>query len=159
MSAKKILIGIDPGSSSGGLFIIIIPDDKDLRTFYAGYEFKKMTEKDIFERIYNVTGENTTALIERVHSMPKQGVSSAFKFGENYGFLRGILTALKISYREVTPQTWIKYYGMKKEKEESKTDWKRRLRQKAEKLFPDVKITANTADALLIANYLNNIIL
>lgn len=155
----KIYIGIDPGSSSGGMCIIGVPDDKDLITYYRTIEFKKETEKDIFDTLHfhRMPKNNfVKAIIEKVHSMPGQGVSSSFKFGQNYGFLKGILTALSIPYEEVTPQRWMKYYGMKKNKEESKTEWKRRLRQRAEQLFPNVKITANTADAILIANYCKN---
>lgn len=48
------------------------------------------------------------AVVEKVHSMPKQGVSSSFKFGQNYGTILGILGALRISTQLVTPQAWKK---------------------------------------------------
>jgi hypothetical protein len=156
---QSIYIGIDPGGTSGGLFIISVPFDNDLITSFYSLEFKKSTEKDIYEFIddYCNGAHTANAIIEKVHSMPGQGVSSSFKFGQNYGFLKGILTALGISYEEVTPQSWMKYYGMKKNKTESKTEWKKRLRQRAEQIFPEVKITANTADAILIAEYCRKI--
>jgi hypothetical protein len=47
----------------------------------------------------------------------------------------------------------MKFYGMKKSKTESKTDWKRRLKEKAQQLYPDTKVTADMADAMLIARY------
>lgn len=46
------------------------------------------------------------AVIEKVHSMPGQGVSSTFKFGQGYGALLGITAALGIPTELVTPQRW-----------------------------------------------------
>ena len=48
------------------------------------------------------------AIIEKVHSMPKQGVASSFNFGMGYGMLRGALTALCIPHELITPQQWKK---------------------------------------------------
>ncbi len=57
-------------------------------------------------------------VIEKVHSMPKQGVASMFKFGTNYGLLRGIVEGMGIPCVLVTPQTWKKVLnGTKKDKE------------------------------------------
>lgn len=46
------------------------------------------------------------AVVEKVHSMPGQGVASMFKFGKGYGSLLGILAALGVPTELVTPQTW-----------------------------------------------------
>lgn len=48
------------------------------------------------------------ALIEAVHSMPKQGVASSFKFGFTTGAVHGALAAVGIPYMTVTPQRWQK---------------------------------------------------
>jgi crossover junction endodeoxyribonuclease RuvC len=79
--------------------------------------------------------------------MPKQGVSSTFKFGVNYGFLRGMLTAHKIPFEEVTPQKWQKAMGCLSKGNKNVT------KAKAQQLFPNLKITHKVADALLIAEY------
>ena len=50
----------------------------------------------------------TIVIIEKVHSMPKQGVSSTFKFGMGYGLVIGVCETLGIPYRLVTPQAWKK---------------------------------------------------
>ncbi len=47
-------------------------------------------------------------VIEKVHSMPAQGVASSFKFGVGYGQLMGLCAALSIPYTLVTPQAWKK---------------------------------------------------
>ena len=78
-------------------------------------------------------------------------------FMKNVGHIEMALLALNIPFKEVTPQTWMKYYGMRKEKTESKTEWKRRLRELLQRIMPDVKVTNDTADAILIANYCKQI--
>jgi Holliday junction resolvasome RuvABC endonuclease subunit len=94
------------------------------------------------------------AVIEHVHAMPKQGVSSTFKFGVGYGGLRMALIAASIPFEEVTPRTWQKALGVVvRKKTETKTQFKNRLKAKAQQLFPRESITLKTADALLIAEY------
>lgn len=146
-----IYIGIDPGKS-GGLVAI---GDRDIL-------IGKMpaTEHDIaavFDRITCLSTETGTcmiAYIEKVHSMPKQGVTATFTFGMNYGFLRGVMVAYGIPFEEVTPQKWMGYFSIKRKKDEPKTAFKRRLLGKAQNLFPHVNgLTLATADALLIAEY------
>jgi len=44
------------------------------------------------------------AIVEKVHSMPGQGVSSTFKFGKGYGLVLGILGALAVPIELTTPQ-------------------------------------------------------
>ena len=93
------------------------------------------------------------AYIEKVSSSPQMGVTSAFTFGRGYGFLRGLLTAYNYPFEEVLPRKWQASFGMKKGKDESNTQWKNRLKGKAQQLFPHLKVTLATADALLIAEY------
>ena len=107
------------------------------------------TERDIFEKLkfYRDNGGSCVAYIESVHSMPKQGVSSTFTFGRNYGFLRGCLCALEIPYHEVTPQKWQKALECLSHGDKNVT------KARAQQLFPKLKITHAIADALLIAEY------
>ena len=60
------------------------------------------------------------AIVERVASMPKQGVSSTFKFGAAYGAILGVLAALEIRAVLVTPQTWKKHFRLDSDKEKSR---------------------------------------
>lgn len=87
------------------------------------------------------------AYLEQVHSMPGQGVASSFKFGQGYGSLEMALTAAGIPFERVTPQKWQKALGCltKGQKNVSK--------RKAQELFPTMKVTHATADALLIAEW------
>lgn len=105
------------------------------------------TERDVWEWLQGALGGSDFAYIERVHSMPKQGVASSFTFGRSYGFLRGCLIASGIPFEEVTPQTWQKALGCLSRGDKNVT------KAKAQQLFPSLKITHATADALLIAEY------
>ena len=149
-------MGIDPGGSGG---IAVLGGTTPLETFAL-----KSTERDISDFIVACTRSygGIKCVIEKVGAMPKQGVSSTFKFGQSYGFLRGVLISHGVSFREVRPQEWQKIYSMKRKRwkdvngkkcEESKTDWKNRLKAKAQQMEPNIKVTHAIADAILIAHY------
>lgn len=133
-----IFLGIDPGKSGG----VSRHDGKHVEA--AG--FTNCTPYDIYEIIKGYSSD-AVALIEKVHSMPKQGVKSSFTFGKGYGFLIGCLTALEIPFEYVTPLTWQRYL-------KCKTGGNKNVsKQKAQELFPTMKITHAIADALLIGEY------
>jgi hypothetical protein len=140
------------------------------------------TERGVWEWFRTLAGlVQVYAVIEKVHSMPSQGVSSSFTFGKNYGFLRGCLTAAGIPFEEVTPQVWMKALGVpprrvgKKQKAkkkgkwvvqeiggESKAEYKLRLLSIAQQKFPQLPLWREprskgkqlaVCDALLIAYY------
>ena len=142
MPECKWYMGIDPGMS-GGIAVVSPIARCPLPEAWKMPD----TERDICELLAEYASLIQLALIERVHAMPKQGVSSTFKFGTNYGLLRGFLIALSIPFEEVTPQRWQKHMGCltRGDKNVSKA--------KAQQLFPGLKIGHATADALLIAEY------
>jgi crossover junction endodeoxyribonuclease RuvC len=61
-----------------------------------------------------------TAWIERVHALPKQGVTSSFSFGLAYGLVRGVLAALAIPTSLVTPQEWKRSFRLGPDKSEAR---------------------------------------
>jgi len=135
-------IGIDPGASGG---IGIISTDGNF-----AIKFGDKTESDIWNELQPLAADYVAgvfAVIEDVHSMPKQGVSSSFKFGKHYGFLRGLLVASGIAFEPVTPQRWQKAIGCMSRGDKNVT------KQKAQQLFPHIKFTHATADAMLLAEY------
>ena len=86
--------------------------------------------------------------------MPGQGGSAMFNFGKGYGNLEMALLALKIPTVSVTPQVWQKALQLgTRSKTMSKTEWKNKLKAKAQQLFPYLKITLAISDALLICEY------
>ncbi len=131
-------LGVDPGSNSGGM--AIVGDHIEARGLPE-------TERDIYDLLMSWKALGVAyALIENVHSMPDQGVSSSFKFGRSYGFLRGILTASGIPWGQIAPQTWQKLQSCRTHGDKNVS------KARAQQLFPGVKITHRTADALLIAS-------
>lgn len=131
-------LGIDPGQS-GGIAVVINAGQA------LAYKMPD-TERDVFELLAQ-GAPYEFAMIEAVHSMPKQGVASSFKFGRSYGFLRGILTSLGIPWGEVSPQRWQKHMQCRSGGDKNIT------KAKAQQLFPGIKITHAVADSLLIAEY------
>ena len=132
--------GIDPGASGG----IAVVGERPVVAWKM-----PATERDIAE-VFEVASPDF-AMIERCSSRPGQGVSSTFKFGRNYGFLRGMLIAYRIPFEEVTPHVWQRYMGCLSRGQKNIT------KQKAQQLFPNLKITHAVADALLIADYCRRI--
>jgi len=132
-------IGIDPGKS-GGIAII----------FSSGKAFAhKMpeTDRDLLDLLSEFSADDNRAVLEQVHAMPGQGVTSTFTFGRGYGKLEMALCAALIPFETVTPQKWQKLMGCltKGDKNVSKAA--------AQRLFPHLKVTHAIADALLIAEY------
>ena len=139
----KIYIGIHPGKSGGICFLM----DDEIKTFKCPATTHDMAEELILAKDIR----KCTAVVERVHSFPGQGVASTFNFGYNYGVWLGILSALHIPYQLCLPRKWMKFYGsMPKEKK----DRKNHLKQLAQQMYPDHKVTLYNADAILLANYL-----
>ena len=134
----KRYIGVDPGKSGA----IAVLNSSEVATF----KFNN-TERDIWGFFEDMTVQPSFAVIEKVHSMPKQGVKSSFTFGQSYGFLRGLLIACEIPFEEVTPRKWQQCMGCLSKGDKNVT------KSKAQELFPEVKITHAIADALLIAEY------
>ena len=76
---------------------------------------------------------------------------TSFKMGESFGHLTGVATALGSNLVYITPQTWVKWLGLKRDREKPQGQWKSLLREEAIRLFPKVDgITLNTCDALLV---------
>lgn len=92
-------------------------------------------------------------VLERVSAMPKQGVSSVFKLGHNYGCWDGILSSLDVPYLVEPPRVWQK--GLIRKTDGA--DPKSRSLTVARRLFPKaplgLKKHHNRADALLMAYY------
>jgi hypothetical protein len=146
------IVGVDPGLS--GAFVSITGDRIDVLPMpVAG---KEIDVAEIVSWFKKVVDDTVYVYIEAVHSMPKQGVSSSFKFGFVTGIVHGIVRTLDYPMFLVTPQAWKKEMlaGTDKTKQAS-IDFCRRA-------FPDVSLFRTPrsktyddgiADALLIAEY------
>jgi hypothetical protein len=147
-------IGIDPGKSGG------------LACLNGGSPFSveamPPTDADVLNWFNSQNGVNQQcwvvfAVLEKVGGYLRGNAhpgSAMFNFGANYGALRMALTAAGIPFEEVMPGVWQRGLGIPpRKKTENKGKWKNRLRAKAQQLFPGVKVTLATCDALLIAEF------
>ena len=145
-----IYLGCDPGPKTGAICWI-----NSQATVCYTKRFMDITEKELSNQIEEIhaMSKNCVCVIEKVWPMKGQGLSSSGKFMENYGLIRGLMIANNIPFKLVAPRTWQKFYGMKKNPGETKTSWKKRLRGRAQELFPTAEICTGTADAILIAQF------
>jgi len=148
----SLTIGIDPGLS-GALAILSadgafesvhdLPIIRDAKLAWVdGGELQSII-------LGALQGRTATALVERVSSMPAQGIASAFQFGVGFGSILGVIQALHIRIELVTPAVWKRSYGLSKDKHASL--------HKARLLFPAAELHLakhdGRAEALLLAHY------
>ena len=154
-----LIIGIDPGITGS---ICFFEDGKiiDVVEMPNMAECKKNKKQvngaqifyEISLRIKDIDKESIKVIIEQVSAMPGQGVTSMFNFGQSFGILKGICSAMQLPMYFVRPAKWKKYFNLiNSEKDASRT--------KAIEIFPyfasklSRKKDSNKADAILIASF------
>ena len=154
-----LIIGIDPGISGSICFFENgkIIDVIEMPTMTEGKKNKRQVNgaqvyNEILKRINKSEKHNVRVVIEQVSAMPGQGVTSMFNFGQSFGILKGICSAMQLPLYFVRPAKWKKYFGLiNSEKDASRT--------KAIEMFPyyssnlSKKKDSNKADAILIASF------
>lgn len=140
------VIGIDPGTN-GAIAVFSITKGELIEAF-------KMPETptDLLHSL-SLYSKNSEVYLEQVGGLPGMGGSAMFNFGKGYGHLEMALISLKMPYVTVTPQKWQKFFQLGTKGKSSNTEWKNKLKAKSQQLFPKLKITLATADALLIMRY------
>ena len=153
------IIGIDPGISGSICFFQDgkIIDVVEMPTMTEGKKNKKQVNgsqifNEISDRIKKLDKKDIKVIIEQVSAMPGQGVTSMFNFGQSYGILKGICSAMQLPMYFVRPAKWKKYFNLiNSEKDASRT--------RAIEIFPyfsgqlSRKKDSNKADAILIASF------
>jgi crossover junction endodeoxyribonuclease RuvC len=154
-----LIIGIDPGISGSICFFQDgkIIDVVEMPTMTEGKKNKKQVNgsqifNEISDRIKKLDKKDIKVIIEQVSAMPGQGVTSMFNFGQSFGILKGICSAMQLPMYFVRPAKWKKYFNLiNSEKDASRT--------KAIEIFPyfsgnlSKKKDSNKADAILIASF------
>ena len=156
-----LIIGIDPGISGSICFLEEgkIIDVVEMPTMAEGKKNKRQVNgsqiyNEILKRIHKIEKYDLRVVIEQVSAMPGQGVTSMFNFGQSFGILKGICSAMQLPIYFVRPAKWKKYFNLiNSEKDASRT--------KAIEIFPyfssqlSKKKDSNKADAILIASFYN----
>ena len=157
-----LIIGIDPGISGAICFFEDgqVKEILDMPVMADGKKNKRQINgpqifNEISSRITKFSKKDIIVVIEQVSAMPGQGVTSMFNFGQSFGVLKGICSAMQLSMFFVRPAKWKKYFGLiKTEKDASRT--------KVIEIFPYIsselsrKKDSNKADAVLIASFFYN---
>ena len=154
-----LIIGIDPGISGSICFFKDgkILDVIDMPTMTEGKKNKRQVNgaqiyNEIYKRVKKIENQNIRVVIEQVSAMPGQGVTSMFNFGQSFGILKGICSAMQLPMYFIRPAKWKKYFNLlNSEKDASRT--------RAIEIFPyfssnlSKKKDTNKADAILIASF------
>tara|TARA_Y100000590_G_C15713755_1_gene1011183 strand:- start:1696 stop:2190 length:495 start_codon:yes stop_codon:yes gene_type:complete len=157
-----LIIGIDPGISGAICFFEdgVVKDIIEMPSMAVGKKSKRQINasqiyNEILHRIKDIPKKDIFVVIEQVSAMPGQGVTSMFNFGQSFGAIKGICSAMQLSMHFIRPAKWKKYFSLiKTEKDASRT--------KAIEIFPYIsselsrKKDSNKADAILIASFFNN---
>jgi crossover junction endodeoxyribonuclease RuvC len=157
-----LIIGIDPGISGAVCFFEDgkILDIIEMPTMSEGKKNKKQVNgnqlfNEIRSRLHEINQEHVSVVVEHVSAMPGQGVTSMFNFGQSFGVIKGICSAMQLPIHFVRPTKWKKYFNLIKTSKDAS-------RSRAIELFPKVseklkrKKDSNKADAILIASYYYN---
>jgi len=144
------IIAIDPGAS-GGIAVHRVAEP------VAAYAMPH-TEADVLHFLREQTPEPSrcVAFVERVGGFVgrAQPGSRAFNFGKGYGLVLGVLQERGVRIELVLPHTWQKNFNLGTASAcASPADWKRKLQAEAQRRYPALKVTLNTADALLLLDY------
>ncbi len=153
-----LIIGIDPGISGS---ICFFEDGKILEVIEMPIMIEgKKNKKQVngaqiyneFSKWINNKDNEIRVVIEQVSAMPGQGVTSMFNFGQSFGILKGICSAMQLPMFFVRPARWKKYFNLiNSQKDASRT--------RAIEIFPyfstqlSKKKDSNKADAILIASF------
>ena len=132
-----LIIGIDPGVSGSICFLKDgkILDVIEMPVMNEGKKNKKQVNgaqiyNEITKKINKNSETKIRVVIEHVTAMPGQGVTSMFNFGQSFGVLKGICSAMRLPMFFVRPAKWKRYYNLiNSEKDASRT--------RAIEIFPD----------------------
>ena len=99
------IIGIDPGISGAICFFEDgkIIDVIEMPSMAEGKKNKKQVNgnqlfNEISSRLSEIKDEKVCVVVEHVTAMPGQGVTSMFNFGQSFGVIKGICSAMQLLY-------------------------------------------------------------
>ena len=144
----KVLVAIDPGASGaiavrdsqGRVFVDAMPDTlwdiyETINLYRVGLPSRDLVSVVIEDAGYHVQGNNASA---------------SCKFARHCGHLEMALTAARFSWEAILPQKWMKSFGtLPKEKK----DRKNAIKEKMQRLYPQIKVTLANADALALLTW------
>ena len=150
----KTILAIDPGLS-GGMAVSQLWENGVLADAGDGGRPARLV-REIKDAAAGRGVRDGLCVLEEVSGFAgkAQPGSAMFRFGENFGFIKGVIQTLGIRLVLVRPQVWQKGFGLGTASAcASKTIWKNKLKAEAQRRFPHLRVTHKTADALLILEH------
>lgn len=147
---KRNVIGIDPGEAGGIAFI----DGATERMETYNMPTEVVDIHALLQEL-GARGECRVFLEDVGHGMPGQSSKATATFARHNGRLEMALYALRMPTVKATPGKWQKHFSntLGSSKGVDKKDWKNKLKNLAQTMHPELKVTLKTADAILIAEY------
>lgn len=144
------LFAVDPGKN--GAIAALQPDGE------VSVVNMPDTAMDVIAYFREQSMPGDICYMEEVHGMPGQSGTAMFNFGKNFGVLVAAVLAAGVRLVLVRPQQWQKLFSVGSvnittSHAEKKREHKRKLKERAQQLFPDKKVTLINSDALLILYY------
>jgi len=147
------VLGVDPGAQGG---LAIIHDGrlvKGTRMPIVKVRGKAMVDaRAVVEWWGDCLTPFDVAVVEAVHAMPRQGVSSSFQFGRMLGGIEALVHSVGKPVHYVTPASWKKSMGLSSEKQQSIDAAKIRFGSAADELLRH-KADDGISEAALIAAF------
>ena len=155
---SKRILGVDPGSASGGFALYGMGDDDWEPKLLEVFNLPTMKSKGRGSQV-NIIGLRdklsavswTHAFIENVQARPQEGRGSGFKFGVGCGIIQGLVIGSGKLFEMVPPSVWKPKLGLNNDKDYSRT--------RAIQMFPEMaaafelKKSHNLAESALIAYF------
>jgi crossover junction endodeoxyribonuclease RuvC len=129
--ADDIIIGVDPGKT-GALalldsqygHLIDVADMPIVGPIISPHLLGQIVHD------WTQPATSAVAVIEDVHAMPRQGVSSVFSFGRSLGVAEGVVAGAGLAITYVSPAKWKRALGLGADKGDS--------RRRAMETWPDM---------------------
>lgn len=146
---ETVCVGIDPGKL--GAMAVLYPNGRIVLEPFSE-EAILVTFKTLSSSLF--AGRKVVVALEHVGGIPGQSAPAAFNFGDNFGFIRGVVAACGLPYELVRPQKWKKEFSCTSDKNTSI--------EVAKRLFPQANLKRTErckkdddglAEALLLAEY------
>lgn len=140
----KTYLAIDPGASGG--YAVLKQNGE-----FEAHPLPSLNYSELQAAIFG----DYTVVIEDVPKfagrMIPSSATASLHFG--FGYLCGHFEARLMRVIKVRPQEWQKTIGIGKKGDLSSSEWKRKLRDEAQRRHPELKATLQTADAILLLDH------
>ena len=144
---SKTIVACDPGVNGGfaihtkdGILLFAMPESlPDMAQLLSGF---KVADSHMWvEKVPKFVSKLTPS-------------SSVATLHENYGIVQGLAYSQGYALHRVEPKIWQDPLGLGGRKScATGPEWKRKLKSKAQELFPHLDVTLKNCDALLILHY------